>query len=103
MTLASIVLAVAVYDCPARLDAEPAMLWQGCPAPVSGLLYTLGHADRDEAADRAATRAAAVLRECAKELETERADNDATWLAAGVGLVVGAALGWAAGGGYVGQ
>ena len=93
MTLASIVLAVAVYDCPARLDAEPAMLWQGCSAPVSGLLYTLGHADRDEAADRAATRAAAVLRECARELETERADDGPAWIAAGVGLAVGAVVG----------
>lgn len=92
LTLAAIVLAAAVYDCPTALGSGATMLWQGCQAPVSGLLYPMGHLDMDDAADRAARAGAAVLRECAAELEAVKGATDTTWIAAGVGLLVGAGL-----------
>lgn len=93
MTIAAIILAVAVYDCPTSIGAGPVVLWQGCAAPISGLLYPMAHADQDDALELAATRAARTLRECADELDVERDELDTTWIAAGVGLAVGAALG----------
>ena len=97
LTLASLLAAAVWLSCPAHQygDAYPVLAQEGCPVPVSGLIYPHGHEDERESARLALTRSAAALRACAVDREAEAEEwSPAVWLALGaaVGAVAGVGL-----------
>lgn len=97
MIALALVVALAQPACPAWHpgDTYPATLLQGCPAPVSGLLYGLTHEEADAQATAALLGARiaivdlqVVAREHAEEL------HPLVYIASGV--VLGAGVAWVA-------
>ena len=92
MTL-SILLASAVYACPAYAPGEPLPVSAvvGCLVPVSGLIYPDSHMDDDQEAIEALAMAGHELTVARAEINALRsAPGPATW--ATIGAVAGALL-----------
>ena len=99
MTLSSVVLALAVYECPQAMPSDgPAMLWRGCPAPLDVQAYPMSY-DPEAATEplrQAAKRAAREASRCSSELDAVNSESRPSWvlLLVSTGAALAAGYAW---------